>query len=266
MTDCHCHVNWLDMDIDAWAAHFRELGIERVWVLGWEEWDRRLKGEYELPTTDCLEAAARYPELFVPFCSLDPREDNVPERIKDYVARGCQGFGEFKVRLCIDNPDSKVVYRTCAELGLPLLFHMDVWLPDASYWYNVDCRRLPAVLEEFPDTVFIGHGPGFWREISGDADEAPSVYPEGPVTPGGRLPELLSRYDNLYADISAGSGRNALARDPEFGRQFIIDFSCKLLYGTDYFDRAHLDLLQSYDLPPEVFHAVMEGNSRKLVP
>ncbi len=267
MTDIHCHVNWLDMDIDAWAKHFRELGVDRVWALGWEEWDRRLKGEYELPTTDAIEASRRYPDLFVPFCSVDPREDNVPQRIKDYVARGCRGFGEAKFRLCVDNPDLKVVYRTCAELGLPFLFHMDIWMPEVSFWYMHDLTRLPKVLEEFPQVNFIGHGPGWWRWISGDEDQhLTEAYPEGKVTPGGLLPELLSKYDNLYADISAGSGRIALSRDQEFGRQFIIDFSHKLMYGTDYFDREHLDLLKSYDLPAEVFQAVTEGNSRKLVP
>jgi predicted TIM-barrel fold metal-dependent hydrolase len=266
ITDIHCHVNWLDMDIHAWAEHFRSLGVDRVWVLGWVEWDRRLHGEYELPTIDCLEAAYRYPDLFVPFCSIDPREPHLPDKIKHYVELGCRGFGEFKVRLCIDNPDSKVVYRTCSELGLPLLFHMDIWIDGVSYWYNADCTRLPAVLEEFPDTTFIGHGPGFWREISGDADENRDVYPEGPVTPGGRLPEMLSKYDNLYADMSAGSGRKALSRDPEFCRQFILDFSHKLMYGTDYHDRALLDLLESYELPEDVFAAIAEGNARKLVP
>jgi hypothetical protein len=123
------------------------------------------------------------------------------------------------------------------------------------------------VLEEFPEVHFIGHGPGWWREISGDADDVPeSAYPEGPVKPGGRLPELLAKYDNLHADLSAGSGLQAITRDPEFGRQFLIDFSHKLMYGTDYHDRRLLDALEGYELPEDVFAAIMDGNSRKLVP
>jgi hypothetical protein len=37
ITDIHCHVNWLDMDIGAWVAHFRSLGVSRVWALGREQ-------------------------------------------------------------------------------------------------------------------------------------------------------------------------------------------------------------------------------------
>ena len=266
-TDIHCHVNWLDMDIDAWAEHFKSLGIDRVWALGWEEWDRRWRGEYELPTDDQIEAAQRYPDLFVPFCSVDPREDDVPGKIREYVKRGCKGFGECKIRLLVDNPDLKVVYRTCSELGLPLLFHLDIWMPKAPHWYMMDCSRLPAVLEEFSDVHFIGHGPGWWREVSGDADTVPeNAYPDGPVTPGGRLPELLEKYDNLHADLSAGSGLSAITRDPEWGRRFLVDFSHKLMYGTDYHNRRLLDALEGYDLPEDVFAAIMDGNSRKLVP
>jgi predicted TIM-barrel fold metal-dependent hydrolase len=58
-------------------------------------------------------------------------------------------------------------------------------------------------------------------------------YPTGPVTEGGRLPELLRRYDNLWADISAGSGHNAISRDPDFGYAFLENFQDRVLYGTD---------------------------------
>jgi len=266
-TDIHCHVNWLDMDIDAWAKHFTELGIDRVFALGWEELDRRWTGEYELPTEDQIEAAERYPDLFVPWCSVDPREKDVPGKIREHVKRGCRGFGECKIRLLVDNPDLKVIYRTCDELGLPILFHVDIWMPGVPHWYMMDLTRLPAVLEEFPNVQFIGHGPGWWREMSGDADDHPTnAYPEGPITPGGRLPELLAKYDNLHADLSAGSGLGGITRDPEFGRQFLIDLSDKLMYGTDYFDRRLLDAIEGYNLPEDVYEKIMDGNSRKLIP
>lgn len=58
-------------------------------------------------------------------------------------------------------------------------------------------------------------------------------YPKGPVTPGGRLIELLRTYDNLWGDISAGSGNNALVRDKEFGFRFLEEFQDRLLFGTD---------------------------------
>jgi predicted TIM-barrel fold metal-dependent hydrolase len=40
-------------------------------------------------------------------------------------------------------------------------------------------------------------------------------------------------YPNLYADISAGSGYNAITRDKDFGYSFLEEFQDKLFYGTD---------------------------------
>jgi predicted TIM-barrel fold metal-dependent hydrolase len=44
---------------------------------------------------------------------------------------------------------------------------------------------------------------------------------------------LFERYPNLYGDLSAGSGHNAVSRDPEFGYAFLESFQDRLLFGTD---------------------------------
>jgi hypothetical protein len=75
----------------------------------------------------------------------------------------------------------------------------------------------------------------FWAEISDNVDEqSRNDYPSGPVEKPGRLPELLAKYPNLYGDISAYSGYNALTRDPEYGYRFMEEFQDQLLFGTDY--------------------------------
>ncbi len=91
-------------------------------------------------------------------------------------------------------------------------------------------------------------------------------YPTGPVVPGGKVPELMRRYPNLYGDLSAGSGANALRRDPDHARRFILEFSDRLLYGRDYFDNALQELLDSLDLPAEVLGKLYSGNALRLVP
>jgi len=124
-----------------------------------------------------------------------------------------------------------------------------------------------AALKACPHTVFIGHAPGFWREISGDADTERASYPKGkPVKPGGRLLQLLDKYDNLYCDISAGSGYTALTRDRDFTRRFLIDYQDRILFGRDEFSRRHLDLLLSLELPERVLRKILGENARRLVP
>jgi hypothetical protein len=75
----------------------------------------------------------------------------------------------------------------------------------------------------------------FWAEISTDVtEETRGGYPKGLIKSPGRLQELLRKYDNLYGDLSAGSGFNAITRDPEYGYKFLEEFQDKLLFGTDF--------------------------------
>jgi hypothetical protein len=149
--------------------------------------------------------------------------------------------------------------------------------PVASFimhtFINYDQVGLPGlerILRRHRDTTFIAHANGWWSEISGTVD--PSVaysYPTGKITPGGRAIELLSRYDNLYADISAGSGYNALTRDPEFGLQFLEQFADRLLFGTDILAAEQelpiIDFIKTAPISRKVYQAITVDNARKLL-
>ena len=72
--------------------------------------------------------------------------------------------------------------------------------------------------------------------MSGDAPtgkEERNSWGQGPVVPGGRVPELFENYDNLYGDLSANSGGQAIMRDPEFGLQFLEKYADRLFFATD---------------------------------
>jgi predicted TIM-barrel fold metal-dependent hydrolase len=62
------------------------------------------------------------------------------------------------------------------------------------------------------------------------------MYPKGKVTPGGITDRLLSDYANVYADLSAGSGLNALQRDEDHARAFLSRHRNKLMFGSDCSD------------------------------
>jgi predicted TIM-barrel fold metal-dependent hydrolase len=267
LIDVHAHTNWLERDTDKWAEHFRSIGVDRVWLLscvGQNVFHRIM--DAEISNEDVFDAVERYPDLFIPFCSVLPWEPDAVQQLEGFVERGCRGYGEHKIRLCIDNPDALNVFEACGEMGLPVLFHMDIPLPAGHMWYNVDVSRLPWVLDRCADTIFVGHGPGFWRDISGDAAEREGAYPDGPVTPGGLVPKLLDDYENLYCDLSAGSGLNALTRDPEFGKRFLEDYSHRLMYGTDFHDTRLIDHLRSVGLSQESFERITHENAEALVP
>jgi len=59
------------------------------------------------------------------------------------------------------------------------------------------------------------------------------LYPDTKVTPGGISDRLLADYPNMFGDLSAGSGQNALTRDEAHAAAFLERHQDKLLYGSD---------------------------------
>ncbi len=267
MIDCHMHIHWFGHGPTKAVKHMDALGVERSWLLGWESIKTgREVARNTMTNRRTHNACDEFPDRFIPFCSVDPLSREPEKQMRKWADRGFRGFGEHKVRLRIDNPDSVALYHLAGELGWPVLFHIDIWHPEAGFWYNHDVSALEAVLQECAEVKFVGHGPGFWREISGDADSAPPGYPSGKVTRGGRLISLLDKYPNLYCDLSARSGLNAISRDAKFGRRFLTKYYRRILYGTDMFTSEHIDHLRSLDLPTNVFQAITRKNALKLVP
>lgn len=223
-------------------------------------------------TEAALAAAKAHPDRFIPFCCIDPRTSYIGGRkgllamVQDYVDQGAKGFGEHKAGLPIDDRRMMDLYDVCGELKLPVLFHCD-------NLRGTDRPGLPGLehaLKTFPSVNFIGHGPGFWASISGELDKnGLGGYPKGPVVAGGALDRLFDGYKNLWGDLSAGSGANAISRDREFGRAFLIRRADRLLFGTDYLKPGQpvpqFELMTSIDLPADVRAKIERGNATGLL-
>jgi len=229
--------------------------------------------DFFFTTEQVLAACARHPRRLIPFCSVDPRH-RYPERfdprpiIQEYAQRGCKGLGELLAGLPMDDPGLQEIYAACGEFGLPVLFHSDHWI----------CRdepgqpRLELMLQTYPNTIFIGHAMRFWMEISQNAPletltEAP--YPTGPVEPTGSTDRLLGQYPNLYGDLSANSGYNALNRDPDFGLDFLERHQDKLLFGSDMIypnqSLPMLEFLRRCHISVPARQKICAGNARRLL-
>lgn len=223
-------------------------------------------------TEGALQAHKEFPDRLIPFCSIDPRTSVVggvrgfESIIRRYVDLGAKGFGEHKVGLDFDDPLMMQIYEVCEKIGIPLLFHMD----SVRGKDRPGLPRLAHALATFPQLAFIGHGPGWWASISGDAKAADfnGLRPR-PVTPGGAIDKLMDAYPNLWGDLSAGSGAQAISRDVKFGRQFLIRRQNRLLFGTDYLQPGQpvpqFKLLDSLELPVAVEHKIFRQNAERLL-
>jgi uncharacterized protein len=228
---------------------------------------------FPLSSDFVLEQTAPYRDRLIPFCSIDPRtsysggKQGLVGMLKRYQDAGAKGFGEHKPGVAIDDPRNMKLYEACGEVGLPLLFHLD-------NERNLDKPGLPGLakaLAEFPECKFIGHGPGWWASISGDVTQADlNGYPKGKVAPGGAMDALMEKHANLFADLSAGSGVNAITRDLEFGREFLLRRSDRVLFGTDFLAPGQgvpqFELFEKQlELPADVVPNILRNNARKLL-
>jgi predicted TIM-barrel fold metal-dependent hydrolase len=203
---------------------------------------------------EALAICEKHPDFFIPFMNVDPRAvKNSPDAdlghlMRYWKERGCKGIGEVCASLRFDDPLMENLFRHAQENELPLTFHIAPKM--GGYYGIVDDLGLPGLggaLRKFPRLNFLGHSQPFWAEISGDlTEEKRNSYPKGNVAPGGATVRLFRAHRNLYGDLSpaAGSGYNAIHRDPDFGYAFLEEFQDRLLFGTDICDpRNKLDLI-----------------------
>lgn len=289
--DSHQHVFWHGRDDAGLAADMDEQGIDIAWLLSWEVLPSEDEKAYHgvlnpqhvrpdgthagIPLSDLLLARDRHPGRFVIGFCPHPLLGDAPERFEAaYRIWGARVCGEWKFRIPFDDPRCLELYKRAGALGCPVVLHLDVpYLPHRETgqpvyqrsWYGGTVANLERALSACPETTFIGHAPGFWREISGDADTDPDVYPGGPVAPGGRLDGLFARCPNLCADLSAGSALTALKRDPQNARAFLARHADRLLFGRDFYGGDLAAFLRSLDLPADVQKKIFHTNAARLV-
>ena len=228
--------------------------------------------DYYVPTPYILKSCARFPDRLIPFCNIDPRIRNSSpstgfyDMLKEHRENGAKGFGEMLAGLEIDDPRLLAIYEACGRLKLPVMLHLDTLR-------GIDKVGLPGLrhaLTECPDTVFFAHGPHWWAEISGDmADAHRGGYPKGPVAPGGSVPDIFKKFPNIYGDLSAGSGYNAITRDPEFGPKFLERWCDRLCFGTDYLQPRQkcriVEHIREVDISRKARNRIMHGNAKRIL-
>lgn len=225
--DCHMHFNHKDRSIEDTIKHIETTGTDKAFILPLETGE----GNVLLKSETVLEALEKYPDRIIPFCQSDVRQPDVLQRIRTYRELGCRGIGEQKEHVPLNDRRIEAVIALCDELNWPITIHFQ----DSKNGYNQGiAEHLEGYLKKYKRVRIIGHAQSFWAHISADVpapDE--TLYPTGPVEPGGLIDRLLGEYPNLYADLSAGSGFNAISRDEDFSGGFLERHRKQLLFGSD---------------------------------
>lgn len=130
--------------------------------------------------------------------------------------------------------------------------------------YLSDFDGLEMRLSQFPQISFVAHAWLFWSHIEGDYSMYRNLK-KGKIRSRGIIWDLLEKYPNLYCDISAGSGWNALTRDKIVAREFLERFYKKILFGTDNTGFNFIQLIKSFRLPEFKEEAILYKNSAELL-
>ena len=180
----------------------------------------------------CRRLATERPREFVFGANEVPDLPDAVETIEKALKAGAVVIGEQKFGVECDSPEMQKLYALAGAYAVPILMH---WQHTT---YNSGFDRFPRMLEKFPKVTFIGHAQTWWANVDREQRDQSVLYPKTKVTPGGLTDRYLADYPNLFGDLSAGSGQNALSRDEDHAREFLQRHQSKLMFGSDCTDAA----------------------------
>ena len=214
--DIHLHLKPNDGNFE----HIEGSGVRQAILLSSVEQDDVAKA-----------AIAQHPGRYARFVRADITKPDAIAKMRACLKDGAIGLGEIKFHVAVDGPEMRGVYELAAEFDVPVTIHFQEDSPGDGE-FTTPFKSLPAMIKAYPKTKFIGHANAFWANISADVPPN-TAYPAGKIKPGGLTDRMLAEFPNLYADLSANSGRNALGRDPEFAAAFLERHRTKLMFGCD---------------------------------
>jgi predicted TIM-barrel fold metal-dependent hydrolase len=234
--DIHQHTNYSGRTNEQLLAHQRAMGITLTILLPagrpvnsastHDGFANGLQAECGGNET-VYQFSQMYPQEFFFGANEVPDLPEAVTEIEKYLKLGGKLIAESKFGVECDSPGMQDLYQLASDYKVPILIH---WQYDM---YNFGFDRFHKMLEKYPKTNFIGHAQTWWANIDKNHLDQTVLYPKGRVTPGGLTDQLLTKYANMYGDLSAGSGLNALLRDEDHTRYFLKRHQNKLMYGSD---------------------------------
>jgi predicted TIM-barrel fold metal-dependent hydrolase len=184
-----------------------------------------------LGNESCYQFAAAHRAEYRCAANEVPDIKDAAREIGRYLKRGALLIAEQKFGVECDSPAMQRIYELAQDHRVPVLMHWQFQM------YNYGFERFHRMLEKYPTVNFLGHAQTWWANIDRNyRDDVAQLYPKGALTPGGLTDRYLGDYANMFGDLSAGSGLNALTRDEDFTRDFLSRHQDKLVFGSDCSD------------------------------
>jgi len=234
--DIHQHTDYAGRSHEALLNHQRKMGITQTILLPagtpWFGASTHFGKSNGLQVNSsgnavCYELAQKFPGEFFFGANEVPDIKDAHKEIEKYLKLGAKIIGELKFGVEVNSREMHRIYKLAQEYDVPVLLHWQFGM------YSYGYENFEKVLKKFPKVNFIGHAQSWWANIDKNHADQSVLYPKGKVTAGGLTDRLLRHYPNMYADMSAGSGLNALTRDEDHARGFLERHQDKIIYGSD---------------------------------
>ena len=277
IVDVHQHVHYSRRDNDSFVKHQDKMGISKTVLLpAGRVIDRASThagksnglAAFIHGNAAAMQLVKAHPEKFVTFANEVPDVDGAVAEIEKYLNQGAIGIGELKFNLEVDSKPMREIFSLASDHEVPVLIHFQTGM------YNHGLERFHKILEKYPKVTFIGHAQTWWGNIDKNHNQK-VMYPKGKVTRGGISDRLLSDYENMYGDLSAGSGQNSLKRDEEHALGFVDRHQGKLLFGSDCSDKVGegagcigagtLALLKKLAPDLDAWRKIVHGNATRIM-
>jgi predicted TIM-barrel fold metal-dependent hydrolase len=277
--DIHQHVGYSGRPDDVLLTHQRAMGIATTILLPAGQpvnrastHDGKSNGlaAQALGNEACYRFAKAHPKEFLFAANEVPDLEGATTEIEKYLKLGAVMIAEQKFGVECDSPEMQKIYQLAQAYGVPVLMHWQFKM------YNHGLDRFYKMLEKYPRVNFVGHAQTWWANVDrNNKDDPKNLYPKGPVTPGGITDRYLADYPNMFGDLSAGSGLNALTRDEDFTRDFLKRHEDKLLYGSDCSDHVGsgekcqgaqtIGAIRRLAASKKIERKLLYGNAKKLI-
>jgi len=276
--DIHQHVGYSGRPDDVLLAHQRAMGITTTILLpagrpvnrpSTHNGESNGLAAQALGNEACYELARAHPKAFLFAANEVPDVEGATLVIEQYLKLGAVMIAEQKFGVECDSPEMQKIYQLAQAYRVPVLMHWQFGR------YNHGFERFYQMLEKYPRVNFIGHAQTWWANIDRNYSDPTVLYPKtSPVTPDGLTDRYLSDYPNMFGDLSAGSGLNALTRDEAFTRDFLTRHQNKLLYGSDCNDHVGsgekcqgaqtIAVLRRLSATRQIERKLLYGNAKRL--
>jgi predicted TIM-barrel fold metal-dependent hydrolase len=174
---------------------------------------------YDKNMRELLLLQKKFPDKIIAFATVNASDLKAPAIFENAVKNGALGLklidwhSSFNPAYPIDSPVVISLLRIAEKNRLPVLFHVEIdKYPDQKI-------RLENVVKMFPRVNFIlAHYCGALENVSLCGD-------------------LLTKYQNVYADVTLGVGLSSfpktISANAQKFRGFVIDNQDKILFGDD---------------------------------